>query len=82
MEISRAGILRIIMRGFRSVHMWTRLGADFFPSKKTIIGFVVNGTFNHFTRKTDNVARVLDAMDQPVSSFQTHTAGNNDMRTT
>src|SRR5436190_13752457 len=54
-----------------------RLGADFFPSKKTIVGFVVNGNFNHFTRKTDNVARVLDAMDQPVSSFQT-TAGNND----
>ena len=27
-----------------------RSGADFFPSKKTIIGFVVNGNFNHFTR--------------------------------
>ncbi len=54
-----------------------RFGADFFPSKKTIIGFVVNGTFNHFTRKTDNVARVMDAQDQPVSTFQTR-AGNND----
>ena len=54
-----------------------RFGADFFPSKKTIIGFVVNGNFNHFTRKTDNVARVMDAQDQPVSTFQTR-AGNND----
>lgn len=54
-----------------------RFGADFFPSKKTIIGFVVNGNFNHFTRKTDNVARVMDAGDQPVSTFQTR-AGNND----
>ena len=25
-----------------------RFGADFFPSKKTIIGFVVNGNFNRF----------------------------------
>lgn len=48
-----------------------RFGADFFPSKKTIIGFVVNSNFNHFTRKTDNVARVMDAQDQPVSTFQT-----------
>ena len=54
-----------------------RLGADFFPSKKTIIGFVVNGNFNHFTRKTDNIARVIDALEQPVSSFQTR-AGNDD----
>ena len=49
----------------------------FFPSKKTIIGFVVNGNFNEFTRKTDNNATVIDAQEQPVSTFQT-TAGNND----
>ena len=54
-----------------------RAGADFFPSKKTIIGFVVNGNFNHIRRTTDNVARVIDAAEQPVSSFETR-AGNND----
>ena len=54
-----------------------RIGADFFPSKKTIIGFVVNGNFSEFTRKTDNNATVIDAQEQPVSTFQT-TAGNDD----
>lgn len=54
-----------------------RVGADFFPSKKTIIGFVVNGNFTHFTRKTDNEATVIDAQGQPVSTFQTR-AGNDD----
>ena len=54
-----------------------RAGADFFPSKKTIIGFVVNGNFNHLIRTTDNVARVIDAGEQPVSTFETR-AGNND----
>jgi len=55
----------------------TRFGADFFPSKKTIIGFVVNGTFTDLTRKTDNNAIVIDAQGQPVSTFQT-SAGNDD----
>ncbi len=54
-----------------------RIGADFFPSKKMIIGFVVNGNFNHFKRITDNEATVIDAFEQPVSTFQT-TAGNDD----
>ena len=55
----------------------TRFGADFFPSKKTIIGFVVNGNFTDITRKTNNEATVIDAHEQPVSTFQT-TAGNDD----
>ena len=54
-----------------------RLGADFFPSKKTILGFVVNANFNHFKRISDNTATVIDAMGQPLSSFNTN-AGNND----
>ncbi|MFC0774304.1 outer membrane beta-barrel protein [Terrimonas alba] len=54
-----------------------RLGADFFPNKKTIIGFVVNTNFNHFRRTTDNNATVIDEAGQPVSTFQTR-AGNND----
>ncbi len=55
----------------------TRIGADFFPSKKTIIGFVVNGNFTDLTRQTDNDATVIDAQGAPVSTFQT-TAGNDD----
>jgi hypothetical protein len=30
-----------------------RLGADLFPSDKTIIGFVVNANFNKYTRRAD-----------------------------
>jgi iron complex outermembrane receptor protein len=54
-----------------------RIGADFFPTQKTIIGFVVNGNFNHIKRQTDNLARVIDAAGNEVSRFSTR-AGNND----
>jgi iron complex outermembrane receptor protein len=54
-----------------------RIGMDFFPSKKTIIGFVVNGNFNHFTRKNDNSSIVLDMQRKAVSTFQSF-ASNND----
>ena len=55
----------------------TRLGMDFFPNKKTIIGFVVNGNFNHFTRRNDNNSEVINSQKQLASTFQT-TATNND----
>jgi hypothetical protein len=55
----------------------TRLGMDFFPSKKTIIGFVVNGNFNHFRRTNDNSSIVLDPQRQPSSTFRSM-ATNND----
>ena len=29
----------------------SRLGMDYFPSKKTIVGFVVNGNFNQLQKK-------------------------------
>ncbi len=54
-----------------------RLGADFFPSKKTIIGFVVNGNFNHFRRNNDNNSVVIDEFKDPTYTFQTN-ARNND----
>jgi hypothetical protein len=54
-----------------------RVGADFFPSKKTIIGFVVNSNFNHFTRSSNNSSLVFDPQRDPVSTFNTF-AGNND----
>ena len=55
----------------------TRLGMDFFPSKKTIIGFVVNGNFNHYTRDNDNSSIVLDPQKQATSTFNS-LATNND----
>ncbi len=54
-----------------------RLGMDFFPSKKSIIGFVVNGNFNHYTRKNDNSSIVIDPAKQPTSTFSSY-ATNND----
>ncbi|GAB2840032.1 TonB-dependent receptor domain-containing protein [Ferruginibacter profundus] len=54
-----------------------RLGMDFFPSKKTIIGFVVNGNFNHYTRDNDNSSTVLNTQKQVTSTFNS-LATNND----
>lgn len=49
-----------------------RFGADFFPSKKTIIGFVVNANLNHFTRRNDNSSIVINTQKQPASTFNTN----------
>ena len=54
-----------------------RLGMDFFPSKKTIIGFIVNGNFNHFRRNNNNRSIVVDPQKQAMSTFRSH-ATNND----
>jgi len=57
-----------------------RLGMDFFPSKRTIIGFVVNGNFNHYTRNNDNSSIVLDPQKAATSTFNS-IATNNDHAT-
>lgn len=54
-----------------------RLGMDLFPSKKTIVGVVVNGNFNHFRRNNDNSAIVLDPQKLASSTFKSM-ATNND----
>jgi outer membrane receptor protein involved in Fe transport len=46
-----------------------RAGADFFPSKKTIIGFVVNTTFNRFRRNADITTIVNNTQNQPDFKF-------------
>ena len=46
-----------------------RLGMDFFPNAKTILGFVVNGNFNEIDRHSDNDSKVINASHQQVSSF-------------
>ncbi|MES2847666.1 MAG: outer membrane beta-barrel protein [Bacteroidota bacterium] len=55
----------------------TRFGIDFFPSKKTIVGFVVNGNFNHYTRYNDNSSIIINPQKQAVSTFNSY-ASNND----
>ncbi|NCT93138.1 MAG: TonB-dependent receptor [Chitinophagaceae bacterium] len=55
----------------------TRMGADFFPGKKTIIGVVVSANFNSFGRKNINNSDVLNAAGQKASTFNT-LATNND----
>jgi iron complex outermembrane recepter protein len=46
-----------------------RFGADFFPSKKTIIGFVVNGTLSRFQREANITTVVNDQLKQPDYQF-------------
>jgi outer membrane receptor protein involved in Fe transport len=52
-----------------------RLGADFFPSKNTIVGFVVNGSFNRFNRTADINTIVNDLSFKP--DFRFNSIGTN-----
>ncbi len=54
-----------------------RMGVDYSPSKKTIIGFVINGNFNSIKRKSDNNSIVISQQKQAISTFQSM-ATNND----
>jgi len=47
-----------------------RIGADFFPSKKTILGFVVNSSFTGFQRKADIGTTVVGEDYKPEFTFQ------------
>jgi iron complex outermembrane recepter protein len=49
-----------------------RLGADFFPSKRTIVGFVINSNFNNVDQTNDNSAVVIDQQKNPSYTFKTH----------
>ncbi|MBL7738860.1 MAG: TonB-dependent receptor [Chitinophagaceae bacterium] len=55
----------------------TRVGMDYFPSRKTILGFVVNGNFNHYRRNSSNHSDVINPQKQTVSTFRS-IATNND----
>jgi iron complex outermembrane receptor protein len=50
-----------------------RLGADFFVSKKTIIGVVASANFSSVNRSNTNSSLVLDRNKLPESSFSTNT---------
>ena len=55
----------------------SRIGMDFFPSKKTIIGFVVNSNFGHYRRNNDNSSIVISPAKERESTFLSR-AKNND----
>jgi hypothetical protein len=55
-----------------------RFGGDFFPGKKTIVGFVVNSNWNHFNSFNTNNSTVIDAQHQAVYTFKTHDNGVSD----
>ncbi|MFL5773914.1 MAG: outer membrane beta-barrel protein [Flavisolibacter sp.] len=57
-----------------------RFGADFFPSKKTIIGFVVNGSFNKFDRDANIETIKNDAYNNPSSRFVSVATNDDDFR--
>lgn len=53
-----------------------RFGADFFPSKNTIIGFVVNGNYNSFERLGNVTTVVNDLTNKPAFRFNTHSTND------
>ena len=46
-----------------------RAGADFFPNKKTVLGVVASGTFNHFNRNAQNTSAVEGETRGETASF-------------
>jgi iron complex outermembrane receptor protein len=54
----------------------SRIGADFFPDKKTIIGFVINGNFSHIRRTNDNNSVVINDQHQPYYTFKAYSTNN------
>ena len=48
-----------------------RFGADFFPDKKNIIGFVITHNDGFFHTRTNNNSIVIDAQSKYASTFQT-----------
>ena len=53
-----------------------RFGADYFASKKTIIGFVVTSNFSHVNQDNDNNSIVFDAQKTRTYTFQTKALSN------
>jgi outer membrane receptor protein involved in Fe transport len=55
-----------------------RMGADFFPTKKTVIGFVINSNMNFIRPYNNNSSVVSDASKQPMFTFRTQTRSQNE----
>lgn len=59
-----------------------RMGADFYPSKKTIIGFVVTHNQGTYNTNTNNNSIVIDDQHQSSSTFQTLAQNNSHNKNT
>ncbi len=59
-----------------------RLGADFFPSSKTILGFVINTNLNYIRPNSGNSSVVIDDQYQPVYNFGSDTKAYNQNKNT
>ncbi|MEP6617054.1 MAG: TonB-dependent receptor [Ginsengibacter sp.] len=57
-----------------------RFGGDFFPGKRTIIGFVINTNLNHFNSFNTNNSTVINGDHEPVYTFQTNDNGSSNAR--
>jgi outer membrane receptor protein involved in Fe transport len=55
-----------------------RFGADFFPTKKTVIGFVVNSNLNFINPNNKNSSVVSDASKHPIFTFRTQSRNHNE----
>jgi iron complex outermembrane receptor protein len=55
-----------------------RIGADFFPGKKDIIGFVVTRNISYFRTTASNSSVVMNDLHQSASTFQTQSFNNSD----
>lgn len=59
-----------------------RLGADFFPAKNTIVGFVVNSTFSSTDRTNTNSAIVMNDQKIRTNTFNTNGTGDDRFKNT
>jgi hypothetical protein len=55
-----------------------RFGADFYPNKKTVYGFVINSNLNTFKPYNNNSSVVIGSNKQPLYTFNTQTKNNNE----
>ncbi len=54
-----------------------RFGADFYPNKKTVYGFVVNSNLNSFKPNNRNNSQVIGSNRQKLFTFNTQTSNEN-----
>ena len=54
-----------------------RFGADFYPNKKTVYGFVVNSNLNSFKPYNNNSSVVIGSNKQALYTFNTQTKNDN-----
>lgn len=54
-----------------------RFGADFYPNRKTVYGFVINSNLNSFKPYNNNSSVVIGSNKEPLFNFNTQTKNDN-----